>query len=117
MEKQEQGGPPKNDDRGGYEEPQVLQGMQSGEGGVNQYGLKLLTAPIFLWSFRVPVNEIVRLAYKSHELLPASTLALSGFRSAMVGTFIRKKHFTSELLCIPYQRFRRKAARKEEGKK
>lgn len=60
MEKQEQGGPPKNDDRGGYEP--VLAGMQSGEGGVNQYGLRLLTAPIFLWSFRVPVIKIVRLA-------------------------------------------------------
>lgn len=37
MEKQEQGGDHrKNDDRGGYVEPQVPQGMQSGEGGVNQ---------------------------------------------------------------------------------
>lgn len=91
MEKQEQGGPPKNDDRGGYEEPQVLQGMQSGEGGVNQYGLRWLTAPISLWSFRVPVIEIVRLAYLTNSSpSPRLFLILRCLRCMMVGIFFRK---------------------------
>jgi hypothetical protein len=66
--------------------------MQSGEGGVNQYGpfLRLLTAPISLWFFRVPVNGIVRLAYLTNSspvpraFLLDFGLVIGGFPSGSV---------------------------------